>query len=209
MTSYNAHKLFSEIESVVKSNLPVAEGLQRVIQFCERERPHPDWAALRSLDMEGDLSHLREWLRSIMRTTPPPAAVTGLWFGLFNPGGGKLGISADLHVIGAPYSAEDHDWIFGNRWGQDTPDAESGVLDAIYQIAYGHEAGLKNDAEYPLCLAYANLAIRQLAQTMGPELLRDADQRVLLAGFNSGDFICIGAVRKEGLVFSKDSERMA
>ncbi|MFL5349202.1 MAG: hypothetical protein ACJ8AT_30750 [Hyalangium sp.] len=170
MTSYNAHKLFSEIESVVKSNLPVTEGLLRVIQFCERELPHPDWAALR-------------------------------------PGGGKLGISADLHLIGAPL-ANDPKWIFGDRWGQDTPDAESNVLAAIYQIAYEHKAGLKNDAEYPLCLAYANLAIRHLAQTMGAELLRDADQRVLHVGFDSGDFLCIGAIRKEGLIFSKDSWRM-
>lgn len=208
MTSYNAHKLFSEIESVVKSNLSVTEGLRRVILFCERERPHPDWAALRSLDVEGDLPRLREWLRSIMRTTPPSAAVTGLWFGLFNPII-KGRDSADVHVIGAPYSAEDPDWIFADRWGEETPHAGSSVLDAIHQIAYGHEEGLKIDAEYPLCLAYANLAIRQLAQAMGPELLRDADQRVLHVGFNSGDFICIGAIREEGLVFSKDSESMA
>jgi len=209
MTSYNAVELFDEIERVVKSALPVAEGLRRVIQFCERTRPHEDWAALRALDVDADLPRLHEWLQSILRTTPPPAQTTGLWFGLFNPGFGDGGVTADLHVIGAPYSSEDHDWIFRERWGQDTPDAESAVLDAIYQRAYGSKDGLENDAEYPLCLAYAALAIRHLAQTMGPALLRDAEQRVLCVGFDSGDSLCIGAIRKEGLVFSRDSEVMA
>src|SRR5690606_1358758 len=59
-----------------------------------------------------------------------------------------------------------------------------------------------------LCLVYATLAIRQLAQSMGPELLRDAEQRVLNVGFDSGDFICIGALRRAGLVFSRNSEIM-
>ena len=137
-----------------------------------------------------------------MQTTPPPVSVTGLWFGLSNPIIDQR-VTADLHVIGAPYSAEDVGWIFRDRWGESTPYAESAALDAIYQLAYGHEAGLGNDAEYPLCLAYANLAIRHLARTLGPELLRDAEQRVLNVGFNSGDFLCIGAIRREGLVFRR------
>jgi hypothetical protein len=44
---------------------------------------------------------------------------------------------------------------------------------------------------------------------MGSALLGDAAQRVLNVGFDSGDFLCIGAVTKTGLVFSKESEVMA
>jgi hypothetical protein len=86
MVSYNVGRLFSEIERVVKSDVPVTEGLLRVIQFCETARPHPDWSALRSLDIGGDLQQLQGWLETVMRPMPPPALVTGLWFGLFNPG---------------------------------------------------------------------------------------------------------------------------
>jgi hypothetical protein len=73
MSSYNAHKLFAEIESVVKSSLSVTEGLQRVIQFCERELPHPEWSALRALNVDGDLPRLQKWLQAIMQTMPPHA----------------------------------------------------------------------------------------------------------------------------------------
>ena len=208
MVSYNVGRLFSEIERVVKSDVPVTEGLLRVIQFCETARPHPDWSALRSLDIAGDLQHLQRWLESAMRSMPPPARVTGLWFGLFNPVvQGR--VTADLHLIGAPYSADDPDWLFGQRWGEDTPEAGSAVLNAIYRVAYERENGLGNDAEYPLCLAYAALVVRHLARLMGPTLLGDAVHRVLNVGFDSGDFLCIGAVQKDGLIFSRSSEVMA
>ncbi|MCE9673567.1 hypothetical protein LY474_37755 [Myxococcus stipitatus] len=143
-----------------------------------------------------------------MRTTPPPAPITGLWLGLFNPTvRGRA--TADMHLIGAPYDATNPDWLFRQRWGQDTPDSGSAILDSIYRLAYEHEDGLGNDAEYALALAYAALAVRHLARHIGPTLLGDAAQRVLHVGFDSGDFLCIGAVRKDGLVFSRHRERMA
>ncbi|TSC25924.1 hypothetical protein [Corallococcus sp. Z5C101001] len=208
MTSYNAGELFAEIERVVKSELPVEEGLLRIIQYCATAHPHPNWAALRTLNAAGDLRQLQQWLETIMRTMPPPAPITGLWFGLFNPTMEDR-VTADLHLIGAPYDAMDSQWLFRQRWGKGTPYASSTVLDSIYQVAYGNEDGLGNDAEYPLALAYAALAVRHLAQLIGPTILGDAAQRVLHVGFDSGDFLCIGAIRKNGLVFSRSSAVMA
>ena len=103
----------------------------------------------------------------------------------------------------------DHDWICGTWWGTDTPTAGSAVLDGIYQRAHASREGLGQNAEFPLCLAYSALAIRHLSQTMGPELLRDAEERVLNVGFSSLDYLCIGALRKDGLVFSKETVFMA
>ncbi|WP_342377155.1 hypothetical protein NVS55_37830 [Myxococcus stipitatus] len=207
MTSYNAAEFFRELERVVKSDLSVSDAFQRIIRFCAPARPHPDWAALEALDVEGDLRHLQAWLETLLRTSPPPASVTGLWFGLFNPMV-KDRVTADLHLIGATYDGTALDWLFRERWGRDTPDAASSVLEAIYQIAYGRDDGLGNDAEYALALAYAALAVRHVARLMGSRLLGEAVQRVLLVGFDSGDFLCIGAVRKEGLVFSRGREVM-
>jgi hypothetical protein len=74
------------------------------------------------------------------------------------------------------------------------------VLAKLYKIAY-REHGLGNDAEYPLCLAYGGLALR--------DLLRDADPSVFLGkspslgiavGFDSGDFVLVGKLSKAGLV---------
>ena len=65
---------------------------------------------------------------------------------------------------------------------------------------------LGNDAEYPLCLAYAGLAVRHRhraanrcyssATLSGASFLLDSDL---------GDYICIGALTEGGLQFSQDS----
>ncbi len=92
--------------------------------------------------------------------------------------------------------------------------ARSGVLKAIVEVAYGgkglsfddEEDLLGNDAEYPLCLGYAALAVRHLATEIHPLLfLGNAARRLLFVGFDSGDYICIGAVTEGGLQFSQDS----
>ncbi|WAM23338.1 hypothetical protein [Myxococcus sp. NMCA1] len=92
-----------------------------------------------------------------------------------------------------------------------SPDRRTGTRERPFTVQTCAEIadGLGNDAEYPLALAYAALAVRRLAQRMGPSLLGDAAQRVLLAGFDSGDFLCIGAVQKDGLVYSRSSAVMA
>ena len=69
------------------------------------------------------------------------------------------------------------------------------MLKAIFDIAYGGnglsfdevdraedgDALLGNDAEYPLCLAYAALAVRHLAPDFHPLLLLGNAQRRLLS----------------------------
>ena len=98
-------------------------------------------------------------------------------------------------------------------------EAESELLDGIYRIAYGpneieyDQSGepsgelLEDDAEYPLCLAYSALIVRTLASQLDPSLFVSAvPERVLFTGFDSGDWICVGAVSEEGLRLSEDGE---
>ena len=102
------------------------------------------------------------------------------------------------------------------------------MLDAIYRLAYpavsATEASspeeqdvcrdaisrfLANDAEYPLALAYAALGARRLVTDHASALLASrARERIVFAGFDSGDAICIGALRPDGLRFSSASEQM-
>ena len=60
----------------------------------------------------------------------------------------------------------------------------------------------ETDAEYPLCLAYAGLAVRELASRHHELLRGPLEQRVITVGFDSGDAIFLGAVNRHGLVLS-------
>ncbi|MFY0562692.1 hypothetical protein ACN28E_02515 [Archangium lansingense] len=193
---------YRKIESLVQSGCSVAEGMAQVIEHCARERPHPDWARLRAQEWEAESSQLKHWLTHVLRTEPPPATITGWWFGLFNPvRDGEP--STDLYVAGNPYDAEDGDWPCGPRWFPEGRYAHSKVLADIHALAYAGtnpESGLGNDAEYPLCLAYAALSVRTLAQRLDSKLLLgEAKERFLVVGFDSGDSMVIGRLCADGL----------
>jgi hypothetical protein len=211
--------MFDEVEKVVKSGCTVAEGFSATVEACARNRPHPDWERFSALDIAGDLDHLRSWLMEAF-SNPPLEKDDGVWFGLFNPVYDGEG-AADVHVLASPYDPESMgDWASEVSWAPPNDCARSAVLKAIFEIAYGGkglsfddedlaEGGdslLGNDAEYPLCLAYAALAVRHLSTEIPPLLfLGNAARRLLFVGFDSGDYICIGALSEGGLQFSRDS----
>ncbi len=197
--------LFEHIEAAVRATCSAAEGMLSVIDFCSEARPHDDWRHFRAFDFDGDVAHVADWLQTLRDHAPPPEAIDGLWFGLFNPiRDGEA--TADMYVGGGEDATEDPDaWAEKLTWTPDG-DASSQVLDGIYRVAYDHGTdGLGNDAEHPLCLTYACLTVRWLATTLPPALLLgDAEERVIQVGFDSGDFLRIGRLTSEGLTLPRD-----
>jgi hypothetical protein len=73
------------------------------------------------------------------------------------------------------------------------------VLAKLHKIAYRKD-GLANDAEYPLCLAYGGLAIRDLLRSVEPSVFLGKSPSLGVAvGFDSGDFVLLGKLSKTGL----------
>jgi hypothetical protein len=197
---------FERLEVAVRSICSVTEGMSPIIDVCFEAWPHEDWGALRALDFEADVAHLVDWLKALILRDPPPGAIDGLWFGLANPYHGDEPTS-DMYVGGGEDAARDPGaWAENLTWAPDG-DARSQALDRIYRIAYGKGAdGLCNRAEYPLCLAYACLAVRRLATTLPPAvLLGEAQARVIQVGYPDGDFLRIGTLTSEGLTFPRDA----
>ena len=85
------------------------------------------------------------------------------------------------------------DWACDPDWRPETGYAHSEILRAIYRIAY-EGASLGNDAEYPLCLGYAALVIRQLLNPTGQSLFTNAavGHTGVAVGFDSGDAVLLG-----------------
>lgn len=200
----NVYALFERIEAVVRDSCSVSEGMVAVIDFCAEARPHEDWRLFRALDFDEDVRHLADWLQTLLGRDGAPGTIDGLWFGLVNPiYDGEA--TADMYLGGGEDAAKNPDaWTGKLTWTPDG-DARSEVLDGIYRIAYDQGMdGLGNYAEYPLCLAYACVAVRWLAATLPSEvLLGEAKQRVIEVGFDSGDFLEIGTLTPEGLISHK------
>lgn len=185
----------------IASKRTMRESMDRIIAKCAKGHPHDDWEKLAALPYD-DLDDLREWAEKPFREEPPKNKLAGLWFGLFNPVYSGKPV-ADIYVCGSTrfdVSPGDNSWAVGPDWWPESRYAHSAVLAKLYKIAYRKD-GLANDAEYPLCLAYGGLAVR--------DLLRDADPSVFLGrspslgiavGFDSGDFVLVGKLTKAGLV---------
>ena len=119
-------------------------------------------------------------------------------------------VTADMRVNGGQYAKDPEEWDWNPGWFPEDGGAASSALHQIYQIAYAEDSdGLGNEAEYPLCLAYGCLAIREVAQKLNKNLLGKAKDRVVFVGFDSGDMMCIGAATGKGLVLSREAEFMA
>jgi hypothetical protein len=187
-----------------------AESMAVLIDQCEAARPHPDWAKLRALPY-ADLSQLLEWIQKPFREEPPQVPLKGLWFGLFNPCPDGRTPVADIYVCGSERFAPDPDdnsWAVGPNWWPDARYANSAVLADVYRIAYHQGAGdlerregLRNDAEYPLCLGYATFAVRELLGQVEPSLvLGRSDSLGVAVGFDSGDFVLVGRLGLDGVV---------
>ncbi len=185
----------------VASGRPIDESMRRLIDKCSAAVAHPDWAELRQLPFE-DLAPLLAWIERPFRREPPGGDLQGLWFGLFNPVYNRAPV-ADIYVCGSTRflaDPHDNDWAVGPDWWPEDRYAASEMLAAIYRVAY-REGGLGNDAEYPLCLAYGALAVRDLLHGIGASVVYEAVGSVGVAvGFDSGDFLLLGRVTGEGLV---------
>ena len=188
---------------------PVADSMATLIDQCEAAYPHPDWAKLRALPYS-DLSPLLEWVQVPFREEPPAVPLQGLWFGLFHPCPDGRTPVADIYVSGSErFDPDPHDnsWAVGPDWWPDARYANSAVLADIYRIAYRQGARvaeqkgcLGNDAEYPLVLGYGAFAVRELLGQVEPPLVLGGSASLGVAvGFDSGDFVLVGRLVRDGL----------
>lgn len=195
-----------EIVRSLTKRRPVEEAFSRLVAHCARKQPHPDWRKFTTADLAADLERVGQWLIRGFRHDPPTARLNGLWFGLCNPIDDRDGPVADVRVHAAAYDPDDREWPGYMDWQPDEYRAQSSVLAHIYRVAY-RRGGLMNAAEYPLCLGYAVFALRHLLDTLPPKIvLGRAPKRVVLVGFDDGDSICVGTLRKTGLTVSPDGD---
>jgi hypothetical protein len=186
---------------------PFAEGIAEVIELAAAERPHADWAKLRALDSSAEPPRLRAWFEAPLYVQPPERPLHGLFFNVCNPLLENGDVTTDLEFSGTSKSAaEDRDWIFTQFY--EPGYASSAFLHELYGIAYGSRdfrqpvAGvLGNQAEYPLGLAYAALAVREVMRERTANDVANAAPTVsVAAGFAAGDIALVGELTTVGFI---------
>lgn len=192
MPPYDFDMLYKSLLGAIAATGTIGQRMHAVIDECERQLPHPDWACLRRIDFDADLVPLTRWLAAAWQERALHAGHSGLWFGLVNPIREGKGATSDMYVASGPsYDSHSLDWSCEIDLRDGVRYLDSAVLDDLYRIAYAAHGGLKNDAEYPLALAYAAIAATTaLEQRPLPREL--ASLRGAAAGFDDGDALILG-----------------
>ena len=192
--SYDYSKLFEKIIEVIGAEVSTTQRMLAVIEECSRQKPHPDWELLTSINFEADGLAIQQWLSSAFEVLEPQS-VHGLWFGLVNLSDGNS-TTADVYVGGSPnYAEESIDWAYEISAITERSYLNSKVLHDIYTIAYRDGAAhLGNNAEYPLALAYGAIAAIQALRDDWMLASNLSSVKGAASGFDSGDFLFLGTV---------------
>jgi hypothetical protein len=202
--------VFDKIRKLVASDRGVGDCMQEVIGLCARQIPHTDWPELAAIDYDADVASLSGWMPGVFSRQQPPFPIRGVFVVLCNPGTEEGEIWADMALMATPqYDAQDPDskWMFDRqRFYPDDALANSAALKRIYGIAFGsHQFGrkipnkLRNNAEWPLNLAYAALAVRKLLTGHTSELLDPRSPDIgAVVGFGDGDMVTVGELTASG-----------
>lgn len=192
-----------------KKTVRLDVGFARIIDIAAAERRHPDWKRLRAIDVAGEPERLRAWIDHLFRIEPPTGRIRGLFFDICQPVREDGSVTADVRLGGTKQShRQDPDWIYRQSY-RPSGYAWSAVLHSLYGIAYGtHDLDeidnprtLATDAEYPLGLVYAVLAVRAALDGMTSRDVPRAGQMVSIAsGFGEGDLVLLGELTRSGFV---------
>jgi hypothetical protein len=189
--AYDYNRLFRVIMDAVQADGSIADRMAAVLNDCEVQVPHLDWAEFKALDYSSDAQAMSGWLDLALSGPSIDDEFQGLWFGLHNIVCDDIE-TADVYVGAArSFDSRSNDWAMSPAFNPDHGELESRVLDSIYQLAYRSADGLGNHAEYPLALAYGSMVscevLERFALRPGFSGLRGA-----AAGFDSGDYLNLG-----------------
>lgn len=186
------------VAASVKTGAGVQEIVPRAIALCREIEPEAEWDRFVNLDWERDSRHAHDWLRSLLRDDPPDAAITGFWFGLFNPlVDGQA--ASDFYIAGSAHYpsgdwTRDQDWQPAQRYARSPAQAE------MYRLAENGGSAVVAVVDYVLTFAHAAATVNDLIARTEPRLLLgSARRRGFAVGHDSGDALFLGELGERGL----------
>ena len=170
-------------------------ALGEVIARCAAEVDDPAWEAIAAIDFEGAWQRDERWFDDLIAAEPPDLAVTGLWFGVFNPVYVDDVAVSDFYAAGSTHFGSNPEWMCHLDWWPDGRYAHSKAQEEIYRLGSQGSADAEHLADYVVTFAHAALTVRRLVERPGAikALARDPGLAIAV-GHDSGDGILLGTL---------------
>jgi hypothetical protein len=191
------------IIDVVASESDIAVGMRRLLDHCARLRASAVWERISLVDFTAGGERERAWLEALLKAEPPGDSVEAFWFGIFDGGGAgeeEEPPIAELYLAGSEvYEPDDPtaEWACSPEYFPQGRYAHSALLREMSELLNGADAEAFEIGAYVLPLGYAGLTAAEACRKLPRELLLGARaERAVAAGFDSGDFLTLPAIRR-------------
>jgi len=203
MAEFDYKAFYRILAGEVRTSTDFVQSLKTLLEWAEKADPHASWAALRALGCSDEPKKVVGWLDRILKRTPCPFPVRGIYFGL-GEHMTRTGIEyADLYVgFLSSYAPADRtsSWLWrGPSHYPENAYLRSKSLKAAGVICNEDEQScLGTPGHIVFSLGFATLLLAaaldaRIYQRLG------VDQPVGIAvGFDSGDLIRLGELHSSG-----------
>ena len=192
--NYDFERLIAVIAESTTKVGPIKSRMLAVIDECDRQAQHQDWAIFKTLDYQVDIGRLGQWISKAVDALPDSAPPRGLWVGICNPcddPNDMSSIRTDVYMsLCSRFEESSNDWA--REPLVTTECLRSEVLRALYKTAYSGKGSLEDSAEYPVALAYGAMLTVEALSYAPTQLFSSLEGAV--CGFDSGDSLLVGTV---------------
>ncbi len=170
-----------------------------MISRCAAEVDDPAWEAISTIDFEAAWQRDERWFDDLVTDEPPDPAVTGIWFGIFNPVYVDDLVVSDFYAAGSTHFGSDPEWMCQLDWWPDRRYAHSEAQEKIYRLGSQGSAEAGHLADYVVTFSHAALTVRRLVERPAAinALARDSGLAIAV-GHDSGDGVLLGTLTTKG-----------
>lgn len=208
-----------KVKKVIQSGVNTQAGMKELIQLCEQECPGPVWAEIRAINFDENVELMKNWVTRVLAKERPASNIKAYWFGIYNPSLNGH-VSCDLYLSGSTTfnpTEKSGDWacVNGTSYFPSLRYANASVLDVIYSLTQHRTSSIFPEncrwkggcsgsngcwfGEYVLCLGFAGLVVNEICETIWKPIMATSNEpQAVAVGFDSGDFIILGYIDKNG-----------
>ena len=174
--------------------------LNQIVTMADDSLPSPIWNTIKEVDRRSDVGAFNEWI-SRKLTEDAPDHLSGLWFGLYEVGGGDRHPRTEeavLEVSGGPGFFDDPDWLDKQSWypGGYAPTAG---LRSLLPIGESGGEAVSEVVSYAIVFTYAvGLVLTALEEADLGQIILGRPKLGVAAGFHDGDIARLGVLTSSG-----------
>lgn len=193
MSRYDFKKLFLIISKAIAERGPIGARMRSVIDECAAQRPHEDWERFRGINYDADILKAGQWIAGAVDHDNPAQSRRGLWFGIFTTMNDGIESVETYAAVVPHFNSGEDNWTGYVRQGRKSY-LDSRVGKDIHALAYSSDNALRNDADYPISMAYGGMiACYALMNTHLPPELDQLES--VMWGFDDGDILFLGSFK--------------